>query len=213
MDTGAERGGESCWFADLAPDRTVRAIEPLPWNVNSIQQLARTRTNIKVVQGGLGSKDRFVKFKGEGAAKHTKSGSMLISVHTAPSAVLDNTTNAQYSFRVRRLDDLYEHDWRGARLAFGHFDVEGAELDLLEGADVVIQRHRPVFTVEFSDGRRGTTSRNALFKHIVRYKYRCYAIPEQCGLKADCRNAVCFPAERDAPEALLTNASVALVTS
>ena len=30
---GAERGGESCWFADLAPNRTILALEPLPANL------------------------------------------------------------------------------------------------------------------------------------------------------------------------------------
>ena len=215
VDCGAERGGEACWFADLAPNRSVIAIEPLPKNIASIRKVAVAgRPNIVPLHGGLGSVERIVNIH---TSKHTKSGSMLIDVHKAPSAVNESGTE---TFPIYRLDDLFgiggenmsarvaNVGLQGAfeRLAFGHFDVEGAEVDLLKGATRVIMRDRPIFTIE--TGSASVTYSNAL-KVLTGINYTGYVVKEQCGVFRSCRNVLCFPVER-LPPAWLVNGTEAL---
>lgn len=206
VDCGAETGGESCLFADLAPERTVHAIDPLPYNIESVRKLVRSgRPNIKPIRVGLGSAERIVHI---GQSKHTKSGSMLINVHHAPSFAGNESSR---TFHVRRLDNLFgfaklagerfHGEWAGEKLAFGHFDLEGGELELLKGAKQVILRDRPVFTIEVGIG--GAPYPVAL-QVLASLGYRAFMVPERCGIPKECRNVLCFPLER-LPPAWLVN--------
>ena len=216
VDCGAERGGEACWFADLAPNRSVIAVEPLPHNIDSVRKVAAAgRPNIVPLHGGLGSVGRLVSSR---ASKHTQSGSMLIDVHKAPSAV--NVSSS--TFNIYRLDDIFGLGGEnvsarvakgvlqraGERFAFGHFDLEGGEADLLEGAKRVITRDRPIFTIE--TGSAGVKYSDAL-KVLTGMNYTGYVVKEQCGVisRGSCRNVLCFPMER-LPPAWLVNGTVAL---
>ena len=90
-------------------------------------------------------------------------------------------TDSLTAFRVRRLDDLFGANgaWSGEALAFGHFDVEGAELDLLRGARWVISRDRPIFTVEVPTSY--TSYAQQLLDEIASLGYGALVVPEKCG--------------------------------
>ena len=193
VDCGAHKGGEACYFAELDPMRVVHAVEPIPDNLNDIKQRYGNRTNLQPLHGGLGSVERTVEL---GAMRRTKT--MLVGVSEAPSA---KNPSSSSSFQVHRLDGLFERVWHDERLAFGHFDVEGSELDLLQGATATIRRDRPVITVELNVLRTEPTSNIMAMLHSL--DYHVLLVPEQCGLNCDCRNVICVPKERPATKALL----------
>ena len=60
VDSGAHVGGESCLYADYAPERIVHAIEPLRANVDLMRTRYRDRANLIPLQAGLGSINRVV---------------------------------------------------------------------------------------------------------------------------------------------------------
>ena len=209
VDCGAERGGESCWFADLAPNRTILALEPLPANLRDLETVARFRHNVLALHGGLGSVHRRVNWH---MGQHTKSGSMLLNIQKSPTS----TSGSPSTFQVYRLDNIFGLENDGTpkdvppkivasmglrpRLAFGHFDVEGGELDLLAGAQRVIKRDRPVFTIEVGSGGAKFEVAHKLLSEMG---YLAYTVPEQCGTPKGCRNVLCIPKERPPPDWLV----------
>ena len=147
-----------------------------------------------VLQAGLGSVDRRVDFRG---SPHTSN--MLKNLHTAREA----SNASRSSFPVYRLDGLFASIWSDERLAFAHFDVEGSELDVLNGSETVIRRDRPVFTIEVAIKARAY---HAALRRVADLGYRAFMVPETCGANSDCRNLICVPRERAPTSALLRGA-------
>ena len=82
--------------------------------------------------GALGSSNREVRSKDRGQL------SMLIHVDKRKAA---GSTSNGGTLKIHTLDSLFLGGaWDGETLAFGHFDVEGSELDLLQGAERVLRR-------------------------------------------------------------------------
>ena len=194
IDSGAHAGSESCYYAELDRSRIVHAVEPLPRNAHNIVNVYGDRPNIVVLAAALGSRERTVAFA---ATAHSKT--MLVNVHAAKSSAPSSPqpSGAKSTFRVHRIDGMFLHDgaWAGERLAFGHFDVEGSEADVLEGAKRVIARDRPVFTVEIS-ALRGHASARRLLRLVEEMRYNALLVPEPCGIRGDERNVICVPTER-----------------
>ena len=72
-------------------------------------------------------------------------------------------------------------------VAFMHLDVEGAELDVLKGASMVIARDHPMFTVE--SHFMNIHEHKALLNYIRSIGYMPIEINERCG-QHDCRNYI-----------------------
>ena len=196
VDCGAHKGGEACLYARTAPNRSVHAIEPIPSNVKDLTRLALVLPNVQPLHGGLGSSDRTVSLSGG----HT--ASMLTHVDKRQS-VANATAN---TFRIHSLDSLFGGPWASERLAFGHFDVEGAELDLLSGATAVLQRDRPVFTVE--QALADVYGARSLLREIESLGFKAHMVPEVCGKNRDCRNFICVPSERPLTDPMLVRNTV-----
>lgn len=97
------------------------------------------------------------------------------------------------SYAVYPLDALMQQE----TLAFGHFDVEGGEVELLVGARRTIERDRPMFTVETFPKTNGTRH-SLLMSAIKELNYNCVMIDEDCGYpRGDCRNMLCVHGEND----------------
>lgn len=211
VDCGAHQGGEACLYASLAPARTVHAIEPWGAHISTIRRRYGSHLpNLRTLQGALGSRDRIASVHGQ----HTPS--MLVNVHARP----DVNSSGKGNINIHKLDTLYMDSgrWASERLGFAHFDVEGSEEDVLLGAQRVLERDRPTFTLELTmrkrHGREFTAGR--LIREVDRLGYQMLLVPEQCGKQSDCRNVICVPKERVARvPALVTqhtvpvNASVA----
>ena len=202
VDCGAHRGGETCLYAQTAPNRTVHAVEPIPRNVRELKRLATALPNIQPLHGGLGSSDRTVSLSG------SQTRSMLTGVDKRPTVANGSTAG---TFRIHRLDSLFDGfdgPWAGERLAFGHFDVEGSELDLLQGATAVLRRDRPIFTVEQELGADNGRGAMALLREVELLGFRAHMVPEICGKARDLRNFICVPLERPLTDRLLVRNTV-----
>ena len=199
VDSGAHVGGESCLYADYAPERIVHAIDPIRGNVDLMRARYRDQTNLIPLQAGLGSVDRVVDIASTKVVARGIGGrgaAMLRNVAQAKGASFPRAEDSPTAFRVLRLDDMFAPSgaWAHEKLAFAHFDVEGSELDVLRGAREVIARDRPVFTCEVATGM--TEYAQNLLEEIAFLGYEAYAFAEKCGDNADCRNLICLPKDR-----------------
>jgi FkbM family methyltransferase len=198
-DAGAHTGENACFYASLMPDRTVTAVEPHLDNVAAIRNRTRRLGNVNVVQGGLGASNSTVFVRkedlgtglpGSMAGPQLEFGANTMD-HTEVGSRTNSSENSVTSFQVHMLDHLY----RSQRLGFAHFDVEGQEANVLQGATQVIMRDRPVFTTELHV-HYSYTSTTALMGLISRLGYRSYLVEgESCGVRADCRNLLNIPKE------------------
>ena len=187
VDCGAHKGGEACLYASLAPARTVHAIEPQGMHISTMtRQYGSYLPNLRPLKGGLGSRDRTASVHG------AHSPSMLLNVHARPDA---NASSPHIN--IHKLDTLYLDDgfFASERLGFAHFDVEGSEEDLLLGAQRVLQRDRPTFTLELmlrarQAGATGEFTAARLIREVDRLGYQVLFVPEQCGIPTDCRNVM-----------------------
>ena len=192
VDCGAHTGGESCLYATTQPNRLVHAVEPLENNLKSLRETYKWLPNLRPMLGALGSSNREVALQGP------RTASMLIHVDKRKAA---GSTSNGGTLKIHTLDSLFLGGaWDGETLAFGHFDVEGSELDLLQGAERVLRRDRPLITVEV-DLKNANFARS-LLQELETLDYRVHMVPEICGLHKDCRNLICVPSERRASNAV-----------
>ena len=192
VDAGAHTGTETCLYATADPNRTVHAIEPLFMNARTIANELRYLPNVRVMQGGLGSRPATVHPTRGMRGKGQMFNPSLVK-YTAPGG--GNRSGSAFTpstFQVYRLDDLFEEQWRGEALGFGHFDVEGMELELLEGAVKTIRRDAPVFTTELMVHADPAYS-IALLNLTAALGYASYIVEEVCGLRMDSRNLLHVP--------------------
>ena len=169
IDAGANSGEEACYYAERQPQRIVHAVEPVTGNVDWMARKYAHLTNLRVLRGGLGSEGRWVRDRKAGAKRGGQD--------TQVEGTMDSKLNASESdatsldvFRVHRVDDLFEKEWKGETLGFAHFDVEGGELSVLRGARATILRDRPLFTVEVHVHNKPNTTR-ALLREIRELGY------------------------------------------
>ena len=77
---------------------------------------------------------------------------------------------------------------------------------LLRGAAAVLQRDRPIFTVEMALG--DAKASQTLLEEVEAQGFRAYMVPEVCGLNRDCRNFICVPSEQPLTDRLLVQSTV-----
>ena len=200
MDAGCNDGRTSILLAQhFGARHDVLALEPIRLNVRLAEQRAAralgsmSHSRTVFMQGGLGARP--------GNASYPRSldrmrirdigGGTGIQTGTLPGYEYQQNETARVTYEVFTVDALLER--RQQRLSFAHWDVEGGEAAVLEGARRTISRDLPVFTLEAFPRTRPRE-----FMELVQTThslgYRMLEIPESCGRPADCRNFVCVPA-------------------
>lgn len=169
LDVGAQFGEQACHFATLAPERSVYALDPSPEQANGIvKKFGAHLSNLIVINAGIG------RTVGNGTADTSFTGMKVGD-----------------TFLIETIDHLF-HD-SGRALGFAHIDVEGVELDVLQGGSKTIQENHPIFTVEVRV-HKDPNYTIALLDLIDEYGYDSYVIDEPCGWPhMDYRNLICFP--------------------
>ena len=82
-------------------------------------------------------------------------------------------------------------------MAFAHWDLEGSENRVLDGARATLARDRPVFTIEmFPHTKKNGAPARELLQAVASMGYDSFMVDEPCGIPLDCRNVVCVPRER-----------------
>ena len=199
VDAGANDGTEACIYAEGSPDRLVHAVEPLKSNVALIHQLTRAvnLSNIRPLMAGLGNTTTGVLPQSPTQSPRDPRAQALSRRRRRllSSSQVKSSSHGRSRFPVYRLDDLFAGAWAGERLGFAHLDLEGFELLVLHGARETICRDRPIFTAEIFVHNRPHLTASVLRFADSELGYRAYVVEEQCGIPADCRNALFVPKE------------------
>ena len=124
-------------------------------NIELIRRSYSNISNLLPLHGALGSQRRTVTMKGAGS--RAGNSAQLSNVFKQPSVDATANKDRRDTFEVFTLDELFSNEWTGERLAFGHFDVEGSEADVLRGASAILRRGMQ------SLGLKPETSRSPLY--------------------------------------------------
>jgi len=156
--------------------------------------------NLRIVHGGLGTRQQTLyrsSFPWRGPLDrrpHYFMG-MLANTHRQTTSSVPHNASSSESFDMFPLDELFlgaSGAWRNETLAFAHFDVEGAEADVVRGGLRVIARDQPIFTTELHV-RENITYTRELLRLIKNLGYEPLVLDEQCGSRTDCRNLINVP--------------------
>jgi hypothetical protein len=90
------------------------------------------------------------------------------------------------------LDYLYDHNVIG-NIGYIHLDVEGMEMNVIEGSNKIIDSYRPIISfeqhIELDDYQKNAN-------YLKNKNYSIYLVDETFeGCRPDCRNSFAFPNE------------------
>lgn len=185
MDAGANDGSTTMMLTRQFPNHTILSVEPILVNVANILQKTKKIKNVIVQHGGLGERFTYGSYP---RYLDQKTSNIEIQIGNIPN--YNHLKYGDVKFPIFTVDDLVNT----RKLSFGHWDVEGSEIELLSGAQGVIHRDRPIFTVE-SFYKTNATRHNMLVKEIKEWNYTIIRVDEKCGWPRDCRNHLCVPNE------------------
>ena len=134
VDVGAHLGTHTVWFAALCPSTKVHAFEP----VGRYAEVVRRN----VAANGL--EDKVVVHQVGLSAEPGSATNFMSFPHQV--GFMDEAEGVTESYAVKRLDDVVE-----GPVALIKLDVEGMEVDVLEGARRILSRHRPTVYAEAWD--------------------------------------------------------------
>jgi len=179
IDLGAWIGDNTIpWAKNITG--TVYAIDPSPDNCQFIYMLQQVNSvsNVKIIQAAISETQKIVSTNDE-------------LFHC--SFVYGNTEeNGKHKVQSYSLDFLLEHKVI-ENVGYIHLDVEGMELNIVQGASKLIDSCRPIISFE----QHLETDDVAGICDLIKQKmYNIYLIDEILpGCKADCRNFLAFPNE------------------
>jgi FkbM family methyltransferase len=190
IDIGANLGLHSLYIAQIVgPEGRIYAFEPIPSNIRLLQRNIRLNAfenQVTVVDAALSnSDDQYIEMSApsDGVAvaaainKNGKSGEQVIKV------------------RNLHLDDYVMEKKLHPRLI--KIDVEGAEHEVLKGAEKTLLQHRPILVVEvhtFALPEFGS-SPEAMCNYLTSLGYIQHQIAETRGIAGDYYHAVFVPKE------------------
>lgn len=174
IDIGANVGAIAFALADAVGEKgTVHAFEPGPPFARRFQANLSANPSlagrIRLHEVGLSNVPG--KLSWQASSVYTGTASMYSGVHDSNQPTLE--------LPVERLDDYVSKHSIGAP-QFIKIDVDGLELEILEGARELLERHRPVLYVEttmWNDEMRETARKIDLF--LTGLGYELYRVNER----------------------------------
>ena len=136
MDAGANNGKTTIMLAQQFKNFTIIGVEPILTNVAQILHGTKHLKNVVVQHAGLGNQ---FSYKSYPDYLDKKKGSQI--------GEIENYKDQRHGDKLFPIYTV-KHLVKDKLLSFAHWDVEGSEIELLEGAYDIIQRDRPIFTVE-----------------------------------------------------------------
>lgn len=143
LDIGANIGITGIAIAQLASQGKVVAIEPVPATYKLLTNNIKNsnHSNISTHNFALGNKYSEIKMQGN---PDNLSGAFVADIHTIDDGYHFSETVKQY-----RLDEIFNTLGLN-RIDFIKMDVEGYELDVLEGATSLLSLHQPTVLLEMN---------------------------------------------------------------
>jgi FkbM family methyltransferase len=158
IDGGAYRGMYSIYASKLIGDGgKIYAFEPNPSNLKQLKEHLALNgcTNVVPVEAGLWN----------------EAGTQKISSEDANSSQFSDTATTQIS--VETIDSFMEKEGL-ARLDFVKMDIEGAELEALEGAAATMKKFAPRFAIASYHVRDGVKTWKTLEKMFAQMGYTAW---------------------------------------
>lgn len=181
VDVGANIGVHTLTLATLVGDSGhVLAVEPNP--------VIRARLELNLQQNGfknvmvygcaLGAKDDLMSLRVPTATSEESANPGLASL------VALDTPHDLVPVEVRRLDDLFDETGL-ERLDLIKIDVQGFEMQVLEGTNAIIERFRPIIVFEFEDWAwsKAGSDWSAALKLFKTSGYELYCIDDEGNLE------------------------------
>lgn len=135
LDIGAHVGEFVCHVANLSPECTILAFEPIPEVAQALRASAILQSaTIEVIEAVVGDTIADIEFK--------------VSKHRSNSSIHGPESARTLSSRQITIDSLGLPSNRGTTIML--IDVEGAELAVLKGASDFLVRHRPIVIFEYN---------------------------------------------------------------
>jgi len=165
LDVGSCIGLYVICMSDLVNNSngSIIAVEPVPLNIERLEsniRLNKIESLVSIVPYALGSEDGIVRM----STDETIANNALIS------------EQGNLSVKIKRLDDLaLNENW--GRVSFIKVDIEGFEPKFVEGAQLTIERDRPVIFGEFNTYRMNINgfSMDSTWNFLVnKLQYNCY---------------------------------------
>jgi FkbM family methyltransferase len=143
LDIGANEGEHTVNFLSLVgKDGIVMAFEPLPEMYQKLTYRFKSNSNFYCFEIALGSENKTSTFvKAKHLSGHLAESGIKERVYNDP----DNMTLEEINVSVMTLDHLNVKK----KIDYIKIDTEGGEIDILNGANELINRDRPIISVEY----------------------------------------------------------------
>lgn len=173
VDVGAHFGYFSMLAAELVgPQGSIQAIEAARSNHAIAQRNLSVLPQCQLLHRAANATGEAVQFH-EFDALHSEYNSMHAEQFEGESWY-QQQTHQQYSVPGLRLADLLQQRPHPPKLI--KIDVEGAENEVIAGAQPFLQNHRSTVVMEYLSAARGNDSHRAAHAQLLRMGYLCYAI-------------------------------------
>lgn len=181
VDVGAHFGYFSMLAAALiGPEGRVKAIEAARSNHAIAQRNLSTLPQCQLLHRAANATGEAVQFH-EFDALHSEYNSMHAEQFEGESWY-QQQAHRQYSVPGLRLADLLQQLPHPPKLI--KIDVEGAENEVIAGAQPFLQNHRSTVVMEYLSAARGNASHRAACAQLLDMGYQCHAIAPDGGLSA-----------------------------
>ena len=139
IDAGCFDGHDSLRFAEwcCGDYSEIIALDPDPANFKNCRHALKSLRNVRLMPAALGSTRSKATFFTWGSAGSRLASAMENSIYTKPGYA------EEIAVDVLPLDEIIGED----KVGFIKMDIEGAELDALHGAKVLLQRDKPFLAV------------------------------------------------------------------
>lgn len=161
-DIGANKGSFVYWLSRWCRDGRVIAFEPQPALAANLAadcralHLRNVKVEARAVYSRSGTQDLFV------PAGHGPSASLN-------STVIDRDNCEVVSVSLTSLDDYFTS---GERVTLLKIDVEGAELEVLKGAERILREQSPLLVFECENRHLETGTVYDVFSYLEGFGYR-----------------------------------------
>ncbi len=144
LDVGSNIGMTALALSQISSRGQIVAIEPVPRTFSYLRQniSKAAADNVKIFNFALGNQRGFALMQGH--------PSNLACSFVADNYVISADDHFSQRVPVKRLDDIFLTDLSLDRLDFLKIDVEGFELEVLEGARETLKTFEPIVFLEMN---------------------------------------------------------------